>query len=262
MKEYERISVHSFSKLADTIVENERFVGKKVDIEDFVLINARVHAGDNVRIGSRTTFDIRTKLGNGVQIGNSVEFIASGEQEVYIADGTRVFTRAMIHAGVTVGRDCTIAEGARLLRGAEIGNSVIIGAYSEIGEGVIVGDDTKIQSYAFIPMHSRIGNHAYIGPGVILTNTRHPRCERVWDCIPSQGVTLEDYAKIGAGATLAPGITIGENALLALGSTARTDIPPGEVWAGTPAVYIQKTKDLKCRTGVLGRNPYGGEDAS
>jgi acetyltransferase-like isoleucine patch superfamily enzyme len=36
------------------------------------------------------------------------------------------------------------------------------------------------------------------------------------------------------------GITIGDYAVIGAGSVVRTSIPEKEVWAGNPAVYIKK----------------------
>ena len=48
-------------------------------------------------------------------------------------------------------------------------------------------------------------------------------------------------ATIGAGSTIRPGLTIGENAFVAAGSVVTKDIPAGELWMGNPARYIRKT---------------------
>ena len=39
----------------------------------------------------------------------------------------------------------------------------------------------------------------------------------------------------GANATILPGVTIGENAMIGAGSVVTKDVPAGEVWVGNSA---------------------------
>ena len=54
---------------------------------------------------------------------------------------------------------------------------------------------------------------------------------------------------IGARSTILPGVTIGDNSIVAAGAVVNRSIPSGEVWGGVPAHYIMKTKDYadKCK---------------
>ena len=50
-----------------------------------------------------------------------------------------------------------------------------------------------------------------------------------------RGVTLERGARVGANATILPGITIGEEGVVAAGSIVTRDVPPRKIVLGTPA---------------------------
>ena len=52
-------------------------------------------------------------------------------------------------------------------------------------------------------------------------------------------VTIEDKAFVGAHSILLKGVTVGKGAVIGAGSVVTRDIPPGEVWAGNPAVRIK-----------------------
>ena len=52
-------------------------------------------------------------------------------------------------------------------------------------------------------------------------------------------------AVIGGGATILPGVTIGQNAVVAAGGVATKDIPPGEVWGGVPATFLMTRDDYE-----------------
>jgi UDP-2-acetamido-3-amino-2,3-dideoxy-glucuronate N-acetyltransferase len=46
-------------------------------------------------------------------------------------------------------------------------------------------------------------------------------------------------ASIGVNATILPGLTIGEDAMIGAGSVVLKDVPPNTVWAGNPAKQIK-----------------------
>lgn len=46
-------------------------------------------------------------------------------------------------------------------------------------------------------------------------------------------------ASIGSGAVILPGITIGENALVAAGAVVTADVPPRTLVAGNPARVLR-----------------------
>ena len=46
---------------------------------------------------------------------------------------------------------------------------------------------------------------------------------------------LKKGVSLGANATILPGITIGENAVVGAGSVVTKDVPAGETWYGNPA---------------------------
>ena len=48
-------------------------------------------------------------------------------------------------------------------------------------------------------------------------------------------------ASIGAGSTILPGITIGEDAMIGAGSVVTKNVPAGEIWVGNPAKFLRKS---------------------
>jgi acetyltransferase-like isoleucine patch superfamily enzyme len=55
-------------------------------------------------------------------------------------------------------------------------------------------------------------------------------------------VTIKSYAKIYSGATILPGVTIGEQAIVSGGAIVTKDVAPNSVVAGIPARVIRKRK--------------------
>lgn len=56
-------------------------------------------------------------------------------------------------------------------------------------------------------------------------------------------VVIGDWAYIGSGSHIMPGVTIGEGSLIAAGSIVTRSVPAGEVWGGTPAKKICTVED-------------------
>jgi len=49
---------------------------------------------------------------------------------------------------------------------------------------------------------------------------------------------VKQGAKIGAGATILAGVTIGKESVVGMGSVVLSNIPDGETWVGNPAKKI------------------------
>ncbi len=55
-------------------------------------------------------------------------------------------------------------------------------------------------------------------------------------------VHIKKNAILFANATVLPGVTVGENSVLAVGAVATKDIPPFQLWAGVPARFVKEIK--------------------
>ena len=60
-------------------------------------------------------------------------------------------------------------------------------------------------------------------------------------------VVLEERCYVGTACVILPGIRIGRSAIVGAGSVVTRDVPPGEVWAGNPAIRISTVQELIAR---------------
>ena len=85
-----------------------------------------------------------------------------------------------------------------------------------------------------------IDDDALIAANVQLISNNHDlENRRIITCKP---VHICRKAWVGAGATILPGVTVGENAVVGAGSVVTKDVAPNTIVAGNPAKYIKKVE--------------------
>lgn len=87
-----------------------------------------------------------------------------------------------------------------------------------------------------------IDDGALIAANVQLISNNHDLYERrIITCEP---VRIGRNAWIGAGATILPGVTVGDNAVVGAASVVTRDVPPDTIVAGNPARFIRRIQPL------------------
>lgn len=81
-----------------------------------------------------------------------------------------------------------------------------------------------------------------IGPGAKILTEGHPEQPDMRRTLQTQPVVIRRKAWIGAGAIVLPGVTVGENAIVAAGAVVTKDVPDNAVVAGVPAKIIRNIK--------------------
>jgi acetyltransferase-like isoleucine patch superfamily enzyme len=157
-------------------------------------------------------------------------------------------SHTVIYGGSQIGDHFSTGHGVLLREAAEIGHHVSVGSHSVLEHHVTLGDHVRIHSNVFIPEFSVIMEHAWVGPGVCITNAKYPAAKRTKEQL--LGVIIEPYAKIGAQVTLLPGVRIGRGALVGAGSVVTRDVPPGVYVAGNPAKKLGNVAELKYEDGI------------
>jgi acetyltransferase-like isoleucine patch superfamily enzyme len=125
----------------------------------------------------------------------------------------------------------------------------------------IIGSPIDASTTIFIPFHTNFGKHikigknvfinhacsfldlggitieddVLIGPRVNITTENHPIDPTKRKDLVLRRVLIKRNAWIGAGATILPGVTVGENSIVAAGAVVNRDVPPNTIVGGIPA---------------------------
>ena len=170
-----------------------------------------------------------------------------GDEKTVIGKNAHIRSHSIIFAGNVIGDNFGTGVMVTVRENNKIGNNVWIGIKSSVQYQVIIEDDVHIHTQAFIPEHTILKKGCWIGPKVCITNAPFPTSPLAKQKL--LGVTVEEMAKIGANATVLPGITIGKNALVGAGAVVTKDVKEGMVVIGNPAREIKKVSELQFETG-------------
>jgi acetyltransferase-like isoleucine patch superfamily enzyme len=113
--------------------------------------------------------------------------------------------------------------------------------YTNFGRFINIGKHVFINhACSFLDMGGiTLEDHVLIGPKVNLITENHPLNpvdRRGMLCKP---ILIKRNAWIGAAATILPGVTIGENAVVAAGAVVSRNVPDNMVVGGVPAKEIR-----------------------
>ena len=212
------------------------------------------HFADSAAVHETATVHPEATLAPGVIVGPGAS----------IGAGTVVRANAVIGPGVAIGRDCRVGANATILFAA-IGDRVRILSGAVIGEagfgvttgkeGVIdvpqlgrvliedevtVGANTTVDRGAWddtvIGAHTKIDNLVQIAHNVRLGRN----CMLAAHTGISGSVIVGDGAVFGGRAGIADHLEIGAGARIAAAAGVMKDVPPGEMWVGSPARPIRR----------------------
>ncbi len=167
-------------------------------------------------------------------IGCPPRGVQPGEMETVIGDGAVIRSHTVVYAGNTIGCGFQTGNGVNIRESNNIGNDVRVRTHSILEHHIQILDNVRIHSNAFIPEYCCLERNAWVGPGVCLTNAAYPTSPSAKENLI--GVTLQEFARIGANSTVLPGVSIGRNSLIGAGSVVTKDIPENAVAYGNPAI--------------------------
>jgi acetyltransferase-like isoleucine patch superfamily enzyme/dTDP-4-dehydrorhamnose 3,5-epimerase-like enzyme len=159
-----------------------------------------------------------------------------------IGEGTRIWAFAHVLPGAVLGRDCNVCDHTFIENDVVVGDRVTVKCGVQLWDGVRLEDDV------------------FVGPNATFTNDDFPRSK----VFPGSFLrtTVRSRASIGANATILPGITIGQNAMVGAGAVVTRDVPPNAIVAGNPARIIGYVETKRSSPGSPTVSPAGPSGAA
>ncbi len=168
---------------------------------------------------------------------------------------TRIHPTALVEDGVTLGAGTAVWDNVHLRRGTAIGERCIVGEKTYVAPGVVIGNLVKINAFVYICSAVTIEDGVMIAAHTVFTNDRFPRATdpelrelRSSDVdehtLPTR---VRRGATIGANCTIGCDLTIGEFAMVGMGSVITRDVPAHALVLGNPARVV----GLVCRCGEV-----------
>lgn len=109
------------------------------------------------------------------------------------------------------------------------------GCHTRIGKNVFINHACSFLDLGGIT----IEDHVQIGPRVNLVTENHPVDPMQRKSLELKPILIKKNAWIGAAATILPGVTIGENAIVAAGAVVNRDVPDNSIAGGVPAKLLK-----------------------
>ena len=213
-------------------------------------ISEGVTLGSNVTIGKAAMIWPNVTIGDNVHIG---AYCTIGEPSIAYYDDPQahVFKTTKIGAGSVIRSHTVIYEDVHIGEGFKTGHHVTIREETRIGIHCSVGTFTDIQGMTdignYVRLHSnvhigqltKIGDYAWIYPFVVTTNDPYPPLGNL------VGTHVGAYAVVATGSIVMPGLSIGENALVAAGAVVTKDVAAEAVAIGVPAKERGTVRNIK-----------------
>ncbi len=172
----------------------------------------------------------QVNIGAGTAIEENVILGNREDGAVIIGENSIVRSGTVIYSGVKTGNSFQTGHNVLIREETIIGDHVLVGTNSVVDGHCQIGHNVSIQTNVYITTNTVIEDDAFLGPCSVTTNDKYMK-----NGSKLEGPIIKHGARIGANATILPGITIGENAIIGTGAVVTKDVAPGAIMVGNPA---------------------------
>ncbi len=113
--------------------------------------------------------------------------------------------------------------------------STNFGKHTTIGKNVFINHGCSFLDLGGITIEDDV----MIGPQVKLVTENHPVDPSNRKSLDLKSIHIGKNVWLGAGAIILPGVTVGENSIVAAGAVVTKDVPSNTIVGGVPAKFIK-----------------------
>lgn len=175
--------------------EKNTYIDETVTIEDGSVIYPNVVIEGNTKIGKNCLIHFGTYIKDSI-----------------IGDNCVIYNSFIINS--QIGNDSSVGPFAHIRSNNLIHDNVHIGSFVELKNSDI-GNNSKVPHLSYVG-DTKIGEKVNIGAGAVVAN---------YDGKKKHQTVINNEAFIGSNTTLIAPLEIGENSLIAAGSTITDDVP-------------------------------------
>ena len=220
-----------------------------------VVVMEDVEIGPNCRIGHNVVIHRGSKVGKDVRIDDNTVIGKLPMRAAFstlksppkldpavIGDNCMLGTHVVVYAGCTLGAKILVADQASIREDVKVGDCTIVGRGVAIENHTSIGSYVKLETGCYITAHSIIEDGCFIAPMATTTNDNFMgRTEERFK--HTKGPHVKLGGRVGANATLMPGLVVGEDGIVAAGSVATKEVPAYKIVLGAPARVWRDTAE-------------------
>jgi UDP-2-acetamido-3-amino-2,3-dideoxy-glucuronate N-acetyltransferase len=229
------------------IIDKSAKIDKSVSLGNYCVIGANVEIAAGSVIGNGVIIHQDTKIGNSVRIDDysvlgkmpmkAAQSATTKDEELpplTIKDNCIIGTSVVIYRGAMIGNKVLAADLSTIRENVEIGDFTIIGRGAAVENFCRIGKYCKLETNVYLTAYSEVEDRVFIAPCVATSNDNY--IGRTKDRFKHfKGITIKKGGRIGVGAVILPGKTIGGDGLVAAGALVTADVPAKKIVVGMPA---------------------------
>ena len=141
---------------------------------------------------------------------------------------------AIVDEGAQLGDGCRVWHFAHICAGARVGSGCSFGQGVYVGNDVLIGQNVKVQNNVSVYDAVTLEDDVFCGPSMVFTNVVNPRAAVVRKG-EYRRTLVKRGATLGANCTVVCGVTVGDYAFVGAGAVVSRDVTAYALMLGVPA---------------------------
>ncbi len=210
-------------------VQRPIVLGEHVTVGAFAVLHGGLRVGAHCHLGHHVI------LGE-PEYGYAVREVYPGAgATTTIGAGVIIRAGAIVYAATAIGDDTTIGHHTLLRTGVTVGVGSQLAANLTVERGARIGSGVRCSPGSHITADTVVGDRVFLGAGVRTINDKQLTWRDPAREVPLRPPRFGESCKVGTGAIVLAGVTIGAHALVGAGSVVTRDVADTAIVYGAPA---------------------------